>query len=45
MVQGLPIGLTFFSAAYTEPGLLGIAYSYEQASMKREAPRFVKTSR
>ena len=40
MVQGLPVGLAFFGAAYTEPGLLAIAYAYEQASKKRKAPGF-----
>lgn len=43
MVQGLPVGLSFFSAAYTEPELLKIAYAYEQASKNRVAPQFKKT--
>jgi amidase len=40
LVQGLPVGLTFLSAAYSEPSLITIAYGYEQASKKREIPRF-----
>ncbi|MDQ2753915.1 MAG: amidase family protein, partial [Bacteroidota bacterium] len=38
----LPVGLSFFSTAYTEPQLLSIAYAYEQASLHRKAPQFVK---
>lgn len=39
-VQGLPVGLTFLSRAYDEPGLITIASAYEQASKKREVPKF-----
>lgn len=39
-VQGLPVGLTFLSKAYDEPGLISIAYAFEQASMKRAIPVF-----
>jgi len=45
MVDGLPIGLTLFGPAYHEPQLIGMAYAYEQASMKRVAPGFVATGR
>ncbi len=41
-VHDLPIGISFFSTAYTEPQLLGIAYSYEQATKWRKAPVFKK---
>lgn len=44
MVNGLPIGLSFFGVAYTEPELLKIAYAYEQASKNRVAPTFLKTT-
>jgi amidase len=37
---GLPIGISFFSTAYTEGPLLKMAYAYEQASKKRIAPEF-----
>ncbi|MFB9864227.1 amidase [Rufibacter immobilis] len=43
-VQSLPIGLSFFGRAYTEPELLRIAYAYEQASKSRKAPTFLKTT-
>ncbi|QJD94641.1 amidase [Mucilaginibacter robiniae] len=36
----LPMGLSFFSTAYTEPELIRLAYAYEQASKKRIAPKF-----
>lgn len=39
-VHELPIGISFFCMPYTEPALLGIAYAYEQASLKRKKPRF-----
>ncbi len=44
MVYGLPIGLSFFGGAYTEPQLISIAYAYEQASNNRVAPTFQKTT-
>ena len=39
-VQSLPLGISFFSTAYNEPSLLGMAYAYEQASKKRMKPTF-----
>lgn len=33
--DGLPISLSFFGEAYSEPDLLGFAYAYEQATMNR----------
>jgi len=42
-VMELPVGLSFFSTAYDEPGLLAIAYAYEQASKKRTSPKFLST--
>ncbi|MEM7372273.1 MAG: amidase [Bacteroidota bacterium] len=41
-VEGLPVGLSFFGKAWSEPLLLEIAYSYEQASMHRRSPRFLE---
>ncbi len=43
-VDGLPIGLSFFGTAYTEPELIKLAYAYEQASKTRVAPTFKKTT-
>jgi amidase len=39
-VHNLPVGLSFFSTAYDEAGILQAAYSYEQATKKRKAPEF-----
>jgi amidase len=39
-VHDLPIGISFFSTAYTEPQLLSVAYAYEQLSKIRRAPVF-----
>jgi len=35
---GLPVGITFFGNAYSEPTLLKLAYSYEQATHHRKPP-------
>lgn len=43
-VHELPAGLSFMAGAYKEPELISIAYGYEQASLERESPKFIKTS-
>ena len=43
MVNEIPVGISFFSRAYDEPGLLAIAFAYEQASKNRVAPKFLPT--
>jgi amidase len=42
-VAGLPVGLLFFGAPWSEPTLLGYAYAYEQASRQRRVPTFART--
>jgi amidase len=42
-VFGLPVGLSFFASAYSEPVLLRIAFAFEQATYYRHPPRFRKT--
>lgn len=37
----LPMGLSFFGTAYSEPELIKIAFAYEQASKKRAIPKFI----
>jgi amidase len=39
-VYELPVGLSFFGPAYSEPVLIGLAYAYEQASKNRTLPKF-----
>jgi amidase len=42
-IKELPVGVSFFGKAWSEPVLLEIAYGYEQASKIRKAPRFLVT--
>jgi amidase len=42
-VQGLPVGISFVGTAWTEASLIGMAYAYEQASLRRRAPAFPAT--
>jgi amidase len=42
MVYELPVGLSFFGKAFSEPVLLGFAYAFEQASNNRKPPVFKK---
>jgi amidase len=40
-IHGLPIGISFFGAAYSEPTLIKLAYAFEQATRHRRAPGFL----
>jgi amidase len=40
---GLPVGISFFGRAWGEPTLIKLAYSFEQATKARQAPRFLPT--
>jgi amidase len=40
-VHGLPVGISFFGKAWSEPVLIRLAYAYEQASNHRKAPEFL----
>ncbi|MBK0383797.1 amidase [Pedobacter sp. SD-b] len=44
MIHGLPIGISFIADAYQEAEIINIAYAFEQATKKREAPKFVPTA-
>jgi amidase len=41
--HGLPVGLSFFGAAWSEPKLIRLAYSFEQATRHRRPPAFLPT--
>jgi amidase len=41
-VYDLPVGLSFFSGAYTEGVLISLAFAYEQATKHRAKPGFKK---
>ncbi|MBI1780949.1 MAG: amidase [Sphingobacteriales bacterium] len=41
-VHELPVGLSFIAGAYQEGEIIKFAYAYEQATKKREAPKFLK---
>src|SRR5207248_7480527 len=43
-IFGLPVGLSFFGRAWSEPALIKVAYAYEQASKLRKPPRFLATA-
>ncbi|HSH67788.1 MAG TPA: amidase family protein, partial [Bacteroidia bacterium] len=43
-IDGLPVGISFFGKAWSEPLLLEIAYAYEQATKHRQAPTYIKTN-
>ncbi len=42
-VSGLPVGISFFGRAWSEPTLLKIAFGFEQTTRIRKAPQFLTT--
>ncbi|MFC4875003.1 amidase [Negadavirga shengliensis] len=44
MIDGLPVGISFFGKAWSEPLLLEIAYAFEQGTRHREPPKMLLRS-
>jgi amidase len=40
LIFGLPVGISFFGKAWSEPTLLKIAYGFEQSTKARRPPQF-----
>jgi len=43
-VFGLPVGISFFGRAWSEPKLIKIAHAFEQATHHRKPPQFLPTA-
>lgn len=43
-IFGLPVGVSFFGAAWSEGRLISYAYAFEQATKHRHAPKFLPTA-
>lgn len=42
-IHGMPVGISFFGRAWSEPTLIKLAYAFEQAAKLRQPPRFLPT--
>jgi amidase len=43
-IFGLPVGISFFGRAWSEPTLIKLVYSFEQATKVRKPPKFLPTA-
>jgi amidase len=41
--NGLPVGISFYGAAWTEPKLIALAYAFEQITHARQTPQYLPT--
>jgi amidase len=42
-IAGLPVGISFFGRAWSEPTLIRLAFAFEQTVKARQMPRFLST--
>ncbi len=43
-IYGMPVGISFFGRAWSEPVLIKLAYGYEQSTRMRKPPQFLSTA-
>jgi amidase len=40
----LPVGISFFGTAWSEPKLISLAFAFEQLTKFRRPPKFLRTA-
>jgi amidase len=43
LARGLPVGISFIGTAWSDGDLLALGYAYEQASLRRKPPTYLKS--
>ena len=41
--NALPVGISFFAGAWSEPKLISLAYAFEQITHARQTPKYLPT--